>query len=40
MSNTRWRAPKLIQERALELRREMTPTERSLWQVLRGNALV
>lgn len=35
----RWRAPKIIQERALELRREMTPAERCLWQVLRGNAL-
>lgn len=35
----RWRAPENIQKRARELRKEMTPAERLLWQVLRGNAL-
>ena len=35
----RWRAPEKIQQRARELRQEMTPTERRLWQALRGNAL-
>ena len=35
----RWRASEPIQKRARELRREMTPAERCLWAVLRGNAL-
>ena len=35
----RWRAPEKIQQRARELRQEMTPSERRLWQALRGNAL-
>jgi very-short-patch-repair endonuclease len=35
----RWRAPEIIQRRARELRKEMTPAERLLWQVLRSNAL-
>ena len=38
-SGVRWRASKTIQKRARELRREMTPAERRLWAVLRGNAL-
>ena len=33
----RWRASKEIQTRARELRKEMTPAEKKLWQVLRGN---
>ncbi|MGB7875492.1 MAG: DUF559 domain-containing protein [Anaerolineales bacterium] len=36
-SQKRWRAPKSIQQRARELRKEMTPAEMKLWQVLRGN---
>jgi len=35
----RWRAPAKIQQRARELRQEMTPAELRLWQALRGNAL-
>ena len=35
----RWRASEIIQKRARELRREMTPAEKVLWQALRGNAL-
>lgn len=35
----RWRAPAKIQQRACELRQEMTPAERRLWQALRGNAV-
>lgn len=35
----RWRAPAKIQQRARELRQEMTPAERRLWQALRGNVL-
>lgn len=35
----RWRAPEKIQQRARELRQEMTPAEIRLWQALRGNAL-
>jgi 5-methyltetrahydrofolate--homocysteine methyltransferase len=35
----RWRASKEIQQRARELRKEMTPAEKKLWQVLRGNQL-
>ena len=31
----RWRAPRAVQERALQLRREMTPAERVLWERLR-----
>lgn len=38
-SQTRWRAPKEIQHRARELRKEMTPAEKKLWQALRGNQL-
>jgi very-short-patch-repair endonuclease len=38
-SQPRWRAPKEIQQRARELRKEMTPAEKKLWQVLRGNQL-
>ena len=38
-SQSRWRASKAIQQRARELRKEMTPAERKLWQVLRGNQL-
>ena len=38
-SQTRWRASKEIQNRARELRKEMTPAEKILWQVLRGNQL-
>jgi len=38
-SQNRWRAPKKIQQRARELRKEMTPAEKKLWQVLRGNQL-
>ncbi len=38
-SQTRWRAPKEIQNRARELRKEMTPAEMKLWQALRGNQL-
>jgi very-short-patch-repair endonuclease len=34
-----WRASEQIQQRARELRREMTPAERRLWQALRGNVL-
>ena len=37
--NPRWRAPKPIQTRAVELRQSMTPAEQMLWQALRGNAL-
>lgn len=36
-SQKRWRASKKIQQRARELRKEMTPAEKKLWQVLRGN---
>jgi len=35
----RWRAPKEVQHRARELRKEMTPAEKKLWQVLRGTQL-
>lgn len=35
----RWRAPLKVQQRARELRKEMTPAEILLWQALRGNAL-
>jgi 5-methyltetrahydrofolate--homocysteine methyltransferase len=35
----RWRAPKEVQHRARELRKEMTAAEKRLWQVLRGNQL-
>jgi len=38
-SQKRWRASKEIQYRARELRKEMTPAEKKLWQVLRGNQL-
>jgi very-short-patch-repair endonuclease len=38
-SQTRWRAPKEIQHRARQLRKEMTPAEKKLWQALRGNQL-
>jgi very-short-patch-repair endonuclease len=38
-SQKRWRASKEIQQRARELRKEMTPAEKRLWQVLRGNRL-
>ena len=38
-SQKRWRASKKIQQRARELRKEMTPAEKKLWQVLRGNQL-
>ena len=38
-SQPRWRASKGIQQRARELRKEMTPAEKRLWQVLRGNQL-
>jgi very-short-patch-repair endonuclease len=38
-SQKRWRASKQIQHRARELRKEMTPSEKKLWQVLRGNQL-
>jgi very-short-patch-repair endonuclease len=38
-SQTRWRASKAIQQRARELRKKMTPAEKKLWQVLRGNQL-
>jgi very-short-patch-repair endonuclease len=31
----RWRAPKKVQERARQLRREMTPAELKLWERLR-----
>jgi len=41
MSNTtpRWRASKEMQLRARELRRDMTPAERKLWQHLRDGHL-
>ena len=35
----RWRASKDIQQRARELRKNMTAAEKKLWQVLRGNQL-
>ena len=35
----RWRAPRRVQERARQLRRELTPAERRLWQHLRGAQL-
>jgi very-short-patch-repair endonuclease len=35
----RWRAPKEVQHRARELRKEMTPAEKKLWQILRGTQL-
>ena len=38
-SQKRWRASKAIQQRARELRKEMRPAEKKLWQVLRGNQL-
>ena len=38
-SQKRWRASKEIKQRARELRKEMTPAEKKLWQVLRGNQL-
>ena len=38
-SPPRWRSSEIIQQRACELRKEMTPAERCLWQALRGNAL-
>ena len=38
-SQKRWRASKQIQHRASKLRKEMTPAEQRLWQVLRGNQL-
>jgi 5-methyltetrahydrofolate--homocysteine methyltransferase len=40
MQNTkRWRASKQIQERAKELRKNMTAAEKELWSVLRGKQL-
>ena len=40
MPNTkRWRASKQIQERAKELRKNMTVAEKQLWSVLRGKQL-
>ena len=38
-SQNRWRASKEIQQRARELRKNMTEAEKELWQVLRGNRL-
>ena len=38
-SQNRWRASKEIQQRARELRKNMTAAEKKLWQVLRGNQL-
>jgi very-short-patch-repair endonuclease len=38
-SQKRWRASQEIQSRARELRKEMTPAEKKLWQVLRGNQI-
>ena len=35
----RWRASKEMQQRARELRKEMTPAEKKLWQYLRGEQL-
>jgi very-short-patch-repair endonuclease len=35
----RWRASTEMQQRARELRREMTPAERRLWQYLRNDQL-
>jgi len=35
----RWRAPKEVQHRARELRKEMTLAEKKLWQILRGTQL-
>jgi len=34
-----WRASKEMQQRARELRRELTPAEQKLWQYLRGGQL-
>ncbi len=34
-----WRASKAIQERARELRKDMTPAEKKLWQYLRRDQL-
>ncbi len=39
MSRQRWRAPKLVQTRARELRRNMTPAEKKLWQRIRFGQL-
>jgi very-short-patch-repair endonuclease len=35
----RWRASQTIQQRAKELRKQMTPAEVKLWNALRGNQL-
>ncbi len=35
----RWRASKQIQQRARELRKDLTPAERKLWQYLRNDQL-
>ena len=35
----RWRAPRIIQERARQLRREITPAEKKLWAHLRDRQL-
>ncbi len=35
----RWRASKAMQERARELRKDMTPAEKKLWQYLRHGQL-
>jgi very-short-patch-repair endonuclease len=35
----RWRAPRAVQERARQLRREMTPAEAALWAQLRDRQL-
>ncbi len=35
----RWRASKEMQQRARELRRELTPAEKKLWQYLRNDQL-
>ncbi len=35
----RWRASKDMQQRARELRRELTPAEKKLWQYLRNDQL-
>jgi very-short-patch-repair endonuclease len=38
-SSKRMRSSRIIQSRAIELRRDMTLAERRLWRALRGNAL-
>jgi very-short-patch-repair endonuclease len=35
----RWRASKEMQQRARELRKELTPAEKKLWQYLRNSQL-